>query len=64
MRSCVTTLSAQLLWVSEDGSRAQWLHATTDGVVPAHCYHHTANVFDQGRRMVLFGGEGYWLQDR
>jgi hypothetical protein len=50
--------------ISKDGSEVLWNMVKTSGQVPSPRFHHTANIFDQGRKLIVFGGEGSAVDDR
>eukprot|EP00243_Klebsormidium_subtile_P007715 TRINITY_DN3473_c0_g3_i6.p1 TRINITY_DN3473_c0_g3~~TRINITY_DN3473_c0_g3_i6.p1 ORF type:complete len:540 (-),score=47.64 TRINITY_DN3473_c0_g3_i6:469-2088(-) len=50
--------------ISRDGSEVLWNVVKTSGQVPSPRFHHTANVYDKGRKLVVFGGEGSAVDDR
>jgi hypothetical protein len=56
-------LSTQVLWLSADGARAAWVCLASTGAAPSLRMHHSANAFDGGRQVAVYGGEGFGIND-
>ncbi|KAK9793761.1 hypothetical protein WJX73_004838 [Symbiochloris irregularis] len=46
------------LWVHGDGRTVTWVPLKSTGTAPCPRHHHTAELFADGAKMLLFGGEG------
>ncbi|CAL8467742.1 g7280 [Coccomyxa elongata] len=55
--------STFVLWAAYDGSAYVWVPVKTTGQPPSPRFHHSSDSFDDGRKVVVFGGEGYRLDD-